>query len=159
MRDLVTDGPVLQELEFRLSYGEGDPAGIVYYAAYYPWFERAMTEWSVRGDHTADRQRELWGATHVCVASGCRYRIPGRLFDPFTLQMRLGDLGRTSFTMHFSVIHRDNGNLYADGHMTFVYVDTEFPPKAVPVPQGLKDVIAAAGAWSLDETGSPDSGR
>lgn len=145
-REMNTEGPVLQKLDFRLSYGECDPAGIVYYAAYYPWFERAMTEWTHRGGFTADRQRDLFGTTHVSVASGCRYRIPGRLFDPFTLEMRLGHLGTTSFTMHFTVRHRETAAVYADGHMTFVYVDEQFPPAPVAVPDGFKEKLRAAGA-------------
>ena len=141
-----TDGPVLFAMDFRLTYGDCDPAGIVYYAAYYRWFEAVMTEWTVTGGFTADRQRDLWGATHVSVASGARYRIPGRLFEPFTVQMRLGHVGTTSVSMQFAVVHRENGATYANGHMSFVYIDEDFPPRPVPVPDGLKQVLAEAGA-------------
>ena len=41
--------PVLHEIEFRLSYGDCDPAGIVYFAAYYPWFDRTYNEWAFLG--------------------------------------------------------------------------------------------------------------
>ncbi len=144
--DYTRDGPVLQEMDFRLSYADCDPAGIVFYAAYYGWFERVLTEWTVEGDFTADTQREKWGASHVSVASGCSYRIPGRLFDPFAVRMRLGHLGRSSWSMHFSVDHRETGDVYAEGHMTFVFVDESFPPRPVPAPEGFKDVLRAAGA-------------
>ena len=45
------------------------------------------------------------------VASGCNYRIPGRLFDPFRLEMRLGRLGTTSFTMMWWYI----GGIHCNG--------------------------------------------
>ena len=95
--------PVLHEIEFRLSYGDCDPAGIVYFAAYYPWFERTYNEWAFLGGFPPGKMVELWGATHVSVASSCRYRIPGRLHDPLTCRMRLGRLGNTSFAVHLSV--------------------------------------------------------
>jgi acyl-CoA thioester hydrolase len=144
------DQPVLQELDFRLSYGDCDPAGIVYYGAYYPWFERTYNEWTVLGGFRPSWMYRLWGATHITVASGCRYTLPGRLHDPFTCRMRLGRLGRTSFTLHFSIDHRDDGRSYASGTMTFVFVDKadldlDEVPRPAPVPEGLKKVLAEAG--------------
>jgi len=141
--------PVLHEIEFRLSYGDCDPAGIVYFAAYYPWFERTYNEWAFLGGFPPGKMVELWGATHVSVASSCRYRIPGRLHDPLTCRMRLGRLGNTSFAVHLSVDHRETGETMAEGEMTFVFVegdlDADERPRPTPVPQGLRDVFTAAG--------------
>ena len=39
----AADQPVLHEVPFMLAYGDCDPAGIVYYATYYRWFERVYT--------------------------------------------------------------------------------------------------------------------
>ena len=132
-----TDQPVLHEIDLRLSYGDCDPAGIVYYAAYYPWFERVFNEWTFLNGFPPDRMRELWGSTHVSRSSGCEYLIPGRLFDPFTCRMRLGHVGSTSFSMRFDVDHRDHGQTYARGRMVFVFIDEQFPPRPVAVPDGL----------------------
>jgi acyl-CoA thioester hydrolase len=141
--------PVLHEIDFRLSYGDCDPAGIVYFAAYYPWFDRTYNEWAFLGGFAPSKMVELWGATHVSVASDCRYRIPGRLHDPFTCRLRLGHVGTTSISIALSIDHRENGATYADGSMTFVFVtgalDADIPPQPTPVPQGMLDVLAAAG--------------
>jgi acyl-CoA thioester hydrolase len=137
--------PALHKLDFRLSYGDCDPAGIVYYAAYYQWFERVFNEWTFLNGFPPDKMRELWGAAHVSRASGCEYLIPGRLFDPFTCTMRLSHVGTTSFSMRFDVVNRDDAKTYAVGTMWFVFVDEQFPPRPVAVPSGLKDELRARG--------------
>jgi acyl-CoA thioester hydrolase len=136
---------ILHTNDFRLSYGECDPAGIVYYASYYPWFERTFNEWTFLNGFPPDRIAELWGATFVSRASSCEYLIPGRVFDPFTCQMRLGHVGTTSYSMKYDIVHRDNGDTYATGRMNFVFIDDQFPPKPVAVPEGLKIELRARG--------------
>lgn len=142
---LEPNGPVLQSIKLRLSYADCDPAGIVYYAAYYPWFERVYNEWTVVNDIRPDRMRDLWGATHITRASDCEYLIPGRLFDQFTCEMRLGHLGNTSFSMRFEMINCADGKTYAIGRMVFVFVDDDFPPRPVAVPDGFKEELRAMG--------------
>jgi acyl-CoA thioester hydrolase len=135
--------PVLAALDFRLSYGDCDPAGIVYYAAYYPWMERVYTEWTHTGGFDASRMREAWGATHVSRASGCDYYVPGELFDPLRCEMRLRGLGDTSFVMDFPIVHRERDELVAQGHIVFVFVDDDF--RSTAVPEGLRVVLRNAG--------------
>lgn len=141
--------PVLHEIDFRLSYGDCDPAGIVYFAAYYPWFERTYNEWAFLSGFPPGRMAELWGATHVSVASSCRYHVPGRLHDPLTCRMRPIRIGNTSFSIHLSIVHRETGATMAEGAMDFVFVtgdlDADEPPRPTPVPRGLRDALAAAG--------------
>jgi acyl-CoA thioester hydrolase len=141
--------PVLHEIEFRLSYGDCDPAGIVYFAAYYPWFDRTYNEWAFLGGFPPGAMVELWGATHISVASDCRYRVPGRLHDPLTCRMRLGRIGTTSLSMHFSIDHRETGVTMADGHMHFVFVTGELDgddrPRPTPVPEQMRTILLDVG--------------
>ena len=51
---------VLHALEFRLAYSECDPAGIVYYATYYPWMERTNTEWLFVSGARPDLMTARW---------------------------------------------------------------------------------------------------
>ncbi len=136
---------VLHSMDLRLSYADCDPAGIVYYAAYYPWFERVFNEWTYLNGFPPTKMREMWGAAHVSRASGCEYLIPGRLFDPMTCSMRLRHVGTTSFSMTFDMVHREDGKTYASGMMTFVFVDEQFPPRPVAVPEGLKKELRERG--------------
>ena len=136
---------ILHTNDFRLSYGECDPAGIVYFAAYYPWFERTFNEWNFLNGFHPGELHEKWGASFVSRASGCEYFTPGRLFDPFTCEMRLGHVGTSSYSMVYDVVHRENRAVYARGKMTFVFVSNDFPPKPVAAPEGFKQEMRARG--------------
>jgi acyl-CoA thioester hydrolase len=134
---------VLHANEFRLSYGECDPAGIVYYATYYPWMERTHTEWTflrgVRSDHMAAN----WGVSTVSRASGCEYFAPAKLFDPLRCEMRLGRLGQTSFTMRYDFVRTTDDTLMCVGTMTLVFVGDDVRPR--PVPEPMRELLLSAG--------------
>lgn len=136
--------PLIHSLELRLSYGDCDPAGIVYFAAYYQWMERVYSEWTYLGDFPASAMREMWGSTHISRASGCEYFVPAVLFDPITCEMRVGRVGETSVTMTYDFIRRTDGTRLAQGHMVMVFIDDDTRP--CPVPDGFKSVLRAAGA-------------
>jgi YbgC/YbaW family acyl-CoA thioester hydrolase len=143
----MPDQPILHSLDFRLSYGDCDPAGIVYYAAYYPWFERVYSEWTYLQGFPTSQMPDMWGVTHISVASSCDYRRPGLLFDPFTVSMRLGHVGTTSMSMAYDVSHRENGFTYAEGKMTLVFVDDSQPLRSVAIPEEMKMALRQAGCY------------
>lgn len=63
--------------------------------------------------------------------------------------MRLGRLGNTSFSPHFSIVGQ-SGELFAEGSMSFVFVDKanlsdDERPRPVRVPHQLREILAAAG--------------
>lgn len=139
---------VLHRLQYRLSYGDCDPAGIVYYAAYYPWQERVYSEWTFVNGIASDRMLELWGASTVSRASGCEYLVQGKLFDLLHCEMHLADIGRTSYTLRFEQVRQPDGVVMAAGHMTLVFLGADGRP--VPVPEPMKEHLKRAG---------PPSGR
>ena len=116
-------GDVLHALEFRLAYSECDPAGIVYYATYYPWMERTNTEWLYVSDARPDEMTARWGASPVARASSCTYHRPARVFDPIRCEMRLENLGSSSLTLRFDFVHRDDEALLCEGRITLVTID------------------------------------
>lgn len=124
----------LHELGFRLMYGECDPAGIVYYAAYHPWMERSYNEWAYERGVRTDRMFDTWGATTVSRHAGVTYERPALLFDPITCAMHLDRLGSTSFTTRFDFTHAEDGGTLAVGTMTLVFVDGDRRPTPVPEP-------------------------
>jgi acyl-CoA thioester hydrolase len=133
---------ILHRGRFRLSYGECDPVGIVYYAAYYPWMERVHTEWVIKSGLTQDENRRRWGVLTVCRASSCEYLSPGKLFDKLTITMRLGNLGGSSYTMVFDISNRSEA--VARGTMTLVCVDDSGRPVTIP-DDYLKHISDSAG--------------
>lgn len=135
----------LHRMDFRLSYGDCDPAGIVYYATYYSWFERVNNEWAYLAGFPSNRMPELWGVRQVARASRCEYLVPGQLYDLLTCEMHLGRIGRTSYEMCFTVRSDSNALRYAEGSIAFVFITLSQPPRPVPVPEGYKGELRALG--------------
>lgn len=136
-------GDVLHHLDYRLSYSECDPAGIVYFGAYHPWMERVHTDWSYLRDVRADQMLERHGVHTVSRHSSVTYEHPARIFDGIRAEMRLDRLGGTSFTNRFDFVRRDDDRLLAIGTMTLVCVDADMRP--APVPAWLREPLLAGG--------------
>jgi acyl-CoA thioester hydrolase len=134
------DGPVLHSLDFRLSWGECDPAGIVYFATWFPWMERVHTEWLFLAGERPDRLLERRGTTMVVRHAACDYLTPAKVFDPIRCALRAGRLGTTSAVQAYTISNRDTGAVHARATMTVVFVDDAGRPVSPPA-----DLIAL---WS-----------
>lgn len=80
----------------RVYYEDTDAGGIVYYANYLKFFERARTEW-LRAIGVG--QQELIGregAAFVVRSATVDYHAPARLDDELTLTLSIEKLGRAS---------------------------------------------------------------
>jgi acyl-CoA thioester hydrolase len=136
----VTKHPV-QELRFRLAYADCDPAQIVYYAAFYPWFERTSTEWWYSKGVRLDRMVESHGVAIVSRASGCEYLATTRVFDLLACRMYIGRLGETSVTFDFELVRLDDQVTVASGFNTLVTVTPGAGP--TPIPPSLRELLKA----------------
>ena len=123
---------VLNSGLFRLSYANCDPAGIVYYATYYPVFERVHTEWGWRCGIPSDELPSLWGVSVVARASGCEYFNAALLHDELRCDMRLARLGSTSYTLSFDVVRTSDELTMARGTFTLVALGEDGRPARVP---------------------------
>lgn len=141
---LQPKSPVLQSMDFRLSYGDCDPAGLVYFAAYYPWMERVYNEWTYLGGFAPTVMRDVWNTTHISRASGCEYLVPGMLFDAITCEMVVARVGVKSVTLAFDFMRKADRVRLAQGHMVFVFVDDD--TRAIAIPDEYKAILRAAGA-------------
>lgn len=123
---------ILNAMRFRLSYGECDPAGIVYFGAYLPWMERTHTGWHLDLGMRTDHLLERFGCVPISRHLEVDYERPALLFDPVVCEMRLDALGRTSYRMRFDLRHEDDGGTFAVGRLTLVFVDADRRPAPVP---------------------------
>lgn len=130
----------VQELRFRLTYADCDPAQVVYYAAYYAWFERTSTEWLLSKGIRIPEMQARFGATIASRASGCEYLAPTTLYDNLSCRMSIGALGETSMTFAFDMV-RDDRVLVAKGFNTLVTVIPGLG--AVPIPPALRNILAS----------------
>ena len=83
----------------RIYWEDTDAGGIVYYANYLKFFERARTEW-LRGLGLGQQAlRERTGGMFVVGAVDVRYLRPARLDDELMIHTRVRELGRASVTL------------------------------------------------------------
>jgi YbgC/YbaW family acyl-CoA thioester hydrolase len=132
---------VLNSHVFRLSFAHCDPAGIIYFATYFPFFERVHTEWGWRAGVPSDQLPELWGVSVVARASTCEYFNAPVLHDELRCEERLGRLGSSSYTMAFDVVRTADELTMARGTMTLVCVGADGRP--APVPTSLAAVLSS----------------
>ncbi|HEX7750618.1 MAG TPA: tol-pal system-associated acyl-CoA thioesterase [Bordetella sp.] len=118
--------------DIRVYYEDTDAGGVVFYANYLKFFERARTEWlralGFDQSHMADRLQRIF----VVAGLNMDYRKPARLDDLLTIRSRVTRLGRAS--VHFAQRAERRSELLAEGNIQVCCVDTiqmrpaELPP-------------------------------
>lgn len=83
----------------RVYWEDTDAGGIVFYANYLKFFERARTEWLRRLGVEQQRLRESLGGMFVVTDTQLKYRQPARLDDFLLVTAHLTDAGRASMTI------------------------------------------------------------
>lgn len=87
------------EWPLRIYWEDTDAGGIVFYANYLKFFERARTEWLRSLDLGQQRLRELTGGMFVVTDARLRYLRPARLDDALIVTATLREAGRASLTI------------------------------------------------------------
>lgn len=126
------------DLDIRVYYEDTDTGGVVYYANYLKFFERARTEWLRRlgVDQFKLAQREHKG--FVVKSAQIQYRKPARLDDLLTVHSRITRMGPAS--IDFEQIAQRDGELLCQSTIQVCYVDqTTFRPTAFG--QELRDLL------------------
>ena len=117
----------------RVYYEDTDAGGVVYYANYLKFMERARTEW-LRG--YGFEQAALARESHLIFAV-CRVRIdflkPARLDDALEVRIALLRLGRARLTFHQEVLRPGTDERLARATVDVAALDAEsFRPKRIP---------------------------
>jgi len=131
---LTASSPKTFEWPVRVYYEDTDAQGVVYYANYFRFMERARTEWlrSLGVDMVAlmNEERRIF----VVVEVQTRFVAPARLNDELVVTARLTNLTRVSFDIEQN-IYRDNidGELLINGSVKAAYLDADtMRPKRIP---------------------------
>ena len=83
----------------RIYWEDTDAGGIVFYANYLKFFERARTEWLRSAGVGQQQLRELTGGMFVVSDAQLRYHRPARLDDELIVTAQLQETGRASLTI------------------------------------------------------------
>jgi acyl-CoA thioester hydrolase len=118
-------------LPVRVYWEDTDAGGVVFYANYLKFFERARTEWLRSLGVEQQALREATGAIFVVGETSVRYLRPARLDDLLHVSATLRDAGRASMTIAQQAWRGDE--LLAEGDIRIGCVDAQsFRPRRIP---------------------------
>lgn len=107
----------------RVYWEDTDAGGIVFYANYLKFFERARTEWLRSLGIEQSALRETTGGIFVVSETAVRYLQPARLDDELVVTARLQEGGRTSLIIAQQASNKVSGALLCEGTIRIGWVD------------------------------------
>ncbi len=126
-------------MDIRIYYEDTDCGGVVYYANYLKYFERARTDYlERRGLSVARLMAE--GTVFMVVHAEADYKSPGRYGETLTIETTLDTSKNASFTFAHVVREKTSGRVVVEGSATLVATGTDGKLKRL-APE-LKDVLA-----------------
>jgi tol-pal system-associated acyl-CoA thioesterase len=122
------------ELRVRVYYEDTDAQGVVYYANYFRFMERARTEWleAMGVDHITMMKED--NRILVVTEAHARFLAPARLGDNLIVTARLSELGRATFEIEQNIYRgSSDGELLIQGGVTAAYLAADtMKPKRIP---------------------------
>jgi len=122
----------------RVYYEDTDAAGVVYYANYLKYAERARTEWLRSTGIEQDAMLREQGIGFVVAHAEVRYRRPARLDDLLWVETRLQELGKVRMSMR--QIIRAGDAISAELTVEIASVNRDFAPVRLDGP--LRETLA-----------------
>ena len=123
----------------RIYWEDTDAGGIVFYANYLKFFERARTEWLRSLGLSQHVLREQTGGMFVVSDARLRYLRPARLDDQLIVTAQLEEKGRASLTIvQQALLNQEHMNpgetaLLSEGTIRIGWVDDRFlRPQRIP---------------------------
>jgi acyl-CoA thioester hydrolase len=125
----------------RVYWEDTDAGGIVFYANYLKYFERARTEWLRALGLSQQELRQRTGGMFVVSEVSLKYQKPARLDDELRVSARVTELGRSSFTMaqqvwlHSASLTPGEPILLCSGQVRIGWVNgSTLKPERIPTP-------------------------
>ena len=121
----------------RVAFSDTDAQGVVYYGRYLPYFDLARVEF-----HRHLGRVSLGSVDFAMRAVSVEYVAPARFDDLLEIFVRVERIGTTSITYDHAAYRIEDDTLMATAKATLVCIALD-ERKAVPVPQELRDAVAA----------------
>ena len=115
----------------RVYWEDTDAGGIVFYANYLKFFERARTEWLRSLGIQQQQLKETTGGMFVVAETSIKYLRPARLDDELIVTAYLQETGRASMTIAQQVLLK--GTVLCEGTIRIGWVDAaSLQPSRMP---------------------------
>ena len=118
-------------MDIRVYYEDTDGGGIVYYANYLKYFERARTEYF--------RERGIEIAAHAAVGVlfvvahvEIDYRLPARYNDLLQIETEVADSSRASLTFSHIIRRHGTEEIIVEGWARLVCINEQGKPRRLP---------------------------
>ena len=135
-RHVVTSSPFSWPV--RVYWEDTDAGGIVFYANYLKFFERARTEWlRSLGVHQSEL-RAATGGIFIVSETSVRYLAPAKLDDELSVTAALQESGRASLIIAQQA--RRGSTLLAQGSIRIGWVDAA-TLKPARIPEAILEVL------------------
>lgn len=127
----ATTSAALFRFPLRVYWEDTDAGGVVFYANFLKFFERARTEWLRSLGVGQQALREATGAMFIVTDTTVHYRAPARLDDALDVTVALRERGRASMLIEQQAWR--GSTLLAEGEIRIGCVDHgTFKPRRIP---------------------------
>jgi acyl-CoA thioester hydrolase len=124
-------------MQIRIYYEDTDCGGVVYYANYLKYFERARTHFlEERGLSVVGLIEQ--GTQFLVVHAEIDYRSPGRYGEILEIETKLSEIGQASLTFGHVIRERTSQRIIVEGSAKLVMVDDQLKVKRLD-----QNVVAA----------------
>ncbi|UTW49377.1 tol-pal system-associated acyl-CoA thioesterase [Bacterioplanoides sp. SCSIO 12839] len=123
----------------RVYYEDTDAGGIVYYANYLKFFERARTEWLRQLGFNQELLRQQ-GILFVVREVNAKYKQPARLDDELQVSVAVEKMGKASFNIVQTVyrVSSEEEQTLVSGSVSIACIDDKGKPRIIPA-----DILSA----------------
>ncbi len=131
--------------EVTVEWGDCDPAGIVYYPAYFRWSDQATARLFIAAGVTRDDlSGGQWKEGPPLVKAECAFKRPSQPNEKLIVETHVSRFGNSSFTI--SHVFRDaSGEIAAEGMETRIWARKDGDAsslKSVPIPDEVRRKLA-----------------
>ena len=116
--------------KLRVYYEDTDAGGVVYYANYLKFLERARTEALILLGFSNKKIKEDFGSLIVVKSCSIEYKIPAHLEDDLCIRSFIKSITKTSFFMNQFISRGEDKIVEAKVHL--VFVNNEGKPMKIP---------------------------
>jgi acyl-CoA thioester hydrolase len=118
-------------MDVKIYYEDTDCGGVVYYANYLRYMERARTEYLASRGYDVKKLMDE-GTIFMVLRVEIDYRSPARYGDMIEIETRVSDVSRVTIIFHHTMKEKTSGRVFVECMAKLVYVDPNGRPKRLP---------------------------